>query len=85
MTNKVEICIYEFLLHLNILIIVHYVDVFTSEDNALFEVSILTENINSNTRSKFYMWINQLKSACEYFDQKFILVFLSEKSNTDTK
>ena len=55
MTNKIEKCIYECILHLNILIIVSYVDVFTSEDNALFEVSILTANINSNTRSKFYM------------------------------
>ena len=75
MTNKIVKCIYEFILHLNILIMVSYLDVFTSEDNVLFEVSILTANINSNTHSRFDMRINQLKPAFMYFDQKWYVYF----------
>ena len=75
MTNKIVKCIYEFILHLNILIMVSYLDVFTSEDNVSFEVSILAANINSNTHSRFDMRINQLKSAFMYFDQKWYVYF----------
>ena len=60
---------------------VSYLDVFTSEDNVLFEVSILAENINSNTHSRFDMRINQLKSTFMYFDQKWYVYFRISQKN----